>query len=256
MWRYQDNSQHAVPPSRSSAPSSSDSEDCVARCAEIAPRFAVPPAAPHRYRVALRALEVSSAVVYAPVRLRPLPGQSDREVGPEMLASGVRHASTMAAVLASLHGASVGRAKGSVVLLHIPGDVAQLPDQPSGQMVAGARLMLLPGLSVLADVRWATRVDGSDHSHDGAAAVPLPAKRARVAPSSGQPFGWFVGWLKLNTIESRLGANLAASRCGESDGGVDGGRMGGGGDGSGGLGGGGKGGGERGDVHSGQPSHS
>ena len=162
-----------------------------------------------------------------------------------MLASGVRHASTMAAVLASSHGASVGRAKGSVVLLHIPGDVAQLPDQPSGQMVAGARLMLLPGLSVLADVRWATRVDGSDHSHDGAAAVPvpLPARRARVAPSSGHPFGWFVGWLKLNMIESRLRANLAASRCGESDGGVDGGRMGGGSDGGGGLGGAGDGGG-------------
>ena len=202
----------------------------MARCAEIAPRFAVPSAAPHWYRVALRALEVSS-VVYAPVRLRPLPGQSDKEVGPEMLASGVKHASTMAAVLASSHGAFVGRAKGSAVLLHIPGDAAQLPDQPSGQMVAGARLMLLPGLSVLADVRWATRVDGSDHSHDGAAAVPLPAKRAKVALSSGQPSGWFVGWLKLNTIESRLGANLAASRCGESDGGVKGGSTGGGGDG-------------------------
>ena len=87
------------------------------------------------------------------MRLRALPGQSDREVGPEMRATGVRHALTMRVVLASSHGASVGRTTGSAVLLHIPGDAAQLPDQPSGQMVAGARLMLLPGLSVLAEVR-------------------------------------------------------------------------------------------------------
>ena len=188
--------------------------------------------------MALRALEVSSAVVYAPVRLRPLPGQSDREVGPEMRASGVKHASTTASVLASSQGSFVGRTKGSAVLLHIPSDAAQLPDQSNGQMVAGERLMLLPDLSVLADVRWATRVDESAHSQDGAAAVPLPAKRARVALSSGQPSGWFVGWLKLNTTELRLGANLTASRCGESDGGASGGRMGGDGDGGGGLGGG------------------
>ena len=188
--------------------------------------------------MALRALEVSSAVVYAPVRLRPLPGQSDREVGPEMRASGVKHASTTASVLASSQGSFVGRTKGSAVLLHIPSDAAQLPDQSNGQMVAGERLMLLPDLSVLADVRWATRVDESAHSQDGAAAVPLPAKRVRVALSSGQPSGWFVGWLKLNTTELRLGANLTASRCGESDGGASGGRMGGDGDGGGGLGGG------------------
>ena len=153
----------------------------------------MPFAALHRYCVALRALDVSPALVYAPVRLRPLPGQSGREVGPEMRATGVEHASTVASVVTSSHGASVGKTAGSGVLLHIPGDAAQLPDQPSGQMVAGARLMLLPGFSVLADVRWATRVDESAHSHDGAAAPPAPVKRARVALSSGQPSGWFVG---------------------------------------------------------------
>ena len=87
------------------------------------------------------------------MRLRALPGQSDREVGPEMLATGVKHASTMWVVLASSHGASIGRTTGSAALLHIPGEATQLPDQPAGQMVAGARLMLLPGLSVLAEVR-------------------------------------------------------------------------------------------------------
>ena len=85
------------------------------------------------------------------MRLRALPGQSDREVGPEMRATGVRHASTMWVVLALSHGASVGRTTGSAALLHIP--ETQLPDQPAGHMVAGARLMLLPGLSVLAEVR-------------------------------------------------------------------------------------------------------
>ena len=70
-----------------------------------------------------------------------------------MCASGAKHVSTMYVVLASSHGASVGRTNGTAVLLHIPGDTAQLPDQPDGQMVAVSRLMLLPGLSVLADVR-------------------------------------------------------------------------------------------------------
>ena len=53
------------------------------------------------------------------------------------------------------------------------------------------------------------------------APVPLPANRVKVAPSSGQPAGWFVGWLKLNTTESRLGENRTALRYGESRGGID-----------------------------------
>ena len=69
-----------------------------------------------------------------------------------MRAAGMRHASTMRVVLVSSHGASVGRTTGSAALLHIPGDATQLPDQPAGQTVAGARLMMLPGLSVLAEV--------------------------------------------------------------------------------------------------------
>eukprot|EP00964_Phaeocystis_antarctica_P145337 scaffold111364_cov53-Phaeocystis_antarctica.AAC.1 len=53
-----------------------------------------------------------------------------------MRATGVKHASTMRVVLASSHGASVGRTTGSTVLLHIPGDATQLPDQSDGQMRA------------------------------------------------------------------------------------------------------------------------
>ena len=70
-----------------------------------------------------------------------------------MRASGVKHASTMALVLRSSHGASVGKTTGSGVLVHIAGDAAQLPDQPRRQMVAGARLTLLPGLIVLEELR-------------------------------------------------------------------------------------------------------
>ena len=70
-----------------------------------------------------------------------------------MRASGVKHVSTMALVLRSSHGASVGKTTGSGVLLHMAGDAAQLPDQPKGQIVASARLTLLPGLIVLEELR-------------------------------------------------------------------------------------------------------
>ena len=48
--------------------------------------------------------------------------------------------------------------------------------------------------------------------------VLLEVNWTKVAPSSGQPVGWFVGWLKLSTTESRLGENRTATRCGDSDG--------------------------------------
>ena len=67
--------------------------------------------------------------------------------------TGVKHVSTMALVVTSSHGASVGKTTGSGVLLHIAGDAAQPPDQPKGQIVARARLTLLPGLIVLEEVR-------------------------------------------------------------------------------------------------------
>ena len=69
--------------------------------------------------------------------------------------------------------------------------------------------------------------------------VLLPANKVNVAPSSGQPAGWFVGWLKLNTTEWRLGEKRTALRYGESrdgGGGDDGGGCMGRGDGGGGLG--------------------
>ena len=50
------------------------------------------------------------------------------------------------------------------------------------------------------------------------ASVLLEVNWTKVAPSSGQPAGWFVGWLKLSTTESRLWEKRTATRCGDSDG--------------------------------------